>query len=262
MNQGAVAVLVAAGTIAGVLLGAWFRGRARRPAQGPWIPPWLPALAVAFVGVLAWTALGVLREPVKAEHLLVRRPVGEVRITRDPQANGADWRVPRGAAVAGVQVGAGAGGARGRDGALQVRVDLPAPGETAAAQVPGEALPDGVSMAAVWVYVEDSDAARSAGLHARLAARMNAGSHGSFSLLGERTRLTPGAWTEVVWAGSYTLELSPALGGEAGSEKRVPASRRLTSLGVRLEAERPYRGSIFVDDLRVYPPDRTPSAPR
>jgi hypothetical protein len=133
-----------------------------------------------------------------------------------------------------------------------VTVDLPGRGDTAAVQVSGEDLPDGVAVATAWVYVEDSDAARAAGLHARLVGRLRAGSSGSFSLVGDRTPLRPGAWTEVVWAGSYTLELSPALGGDSAVEKKVRASERLTSLGVRLDAGRPYRGSVFVDDLRLY----------
>lgn len=81
---------------------------------------------------------------------------------------------------------------------------------------------------------------------------MKAGSGGSFSLFGDRVALKPGAWTEVVWAGSHTLSLSPALGGDSAAEKTVRASERLTSLGVRLEADQPFRGSVFVDDLRFY----------
>ena len=56
----------------------------------------------------------------------------------------------------------------------------------------------------------------------------------------------------MVWTGSYALDLSPALSGDSAGEKKVRASERLTSLGVRLETDWPYRGSVFVDDLRVY----------
>jgi hypothetical protein len=133
-----------------------------------------------------------------------------------------------------------------------VTVDLRGPGDTAAVQVPGDSLPESIAVATAWVYVEDSDAARSAGLHARLVGRMNAGSNGSFSLVGDRIPLRPGEWTQVVWTGSYTLELSPALGGDSAIERRVSASERLTSLGVRLDADRSYHGSVFVDDLRLY----------
>jgi hypothetical protein len=217
MNEGVVAILVVAGTIAGVFLGVRIQARkdARRTVIAPaggrelWVPASLLALSVAFVGVVMWIAAGSTWRPVP-------------------------------------------GSGRGEDGALRVTVDLPGAGDTAAVQVLGEDLPDGVAVATAWVYVEDSDVARTAGLHARLVGRMRAGSSGSFSLVGERTALKPGAWTEVVWAGSYALELSPALGGDSAGEKTVRASRRLTSLGVRLEADRPYRGSVFLDDLRLY----------
>lgn len=270
MNEGLVAILVVAGTIAGVLLGARIqarkdaRGAAIAPAGGRelWVPASLLALSVAFVGVVMWLVVGSLGRWADREHLFVRRPVGEVRITQG--ANGSavgPWRPARGFAGAELQVDP-APGDRGEDGALRVAVDLPGPGDTAAVQVSGADLPDGVAAATAWVYVEDSDAARNAGLHARLAGRMNAGSNGSFSLVGERTALKPGAWTEVVWAGSYTLELSPALGRDSAGDKRVRASERLTSLGVRLEADRPYRGSVFVDDLRLYAAEAPPGGPR
>lgn len=254
MSEGGIAALVAAATIAGVLLGVRIRTRGAAPVGGRelWVPASLLALGVAFVALVLSVAAGALGRWADREHLLVRRPLGEVRITRDPQESGAAWRVPRGAAATGVQVDAGAGGARGRDGALRVDLDLAGPADTAVVQVSGADLPAGIGIATVWVYVEDTDATRGAALHVRLSARMNAGSHGSLSLMGERTRLTPGTWTEVVWAGSYTLELSPALGGDSAGDRRVHASERLTSLGVRLDADRPYRGSIFVDDLRTY----------
>ena len=271
MNEGLVAIVLAAGTITGVLLGVRIqarkeaRGRAVAPAGGRelWVPGSLLALLVAFVGVVMWTVVEPLRRWADPESLLVRRPLGEVRLTRS--ANGSvvwPWRVPRGFAAAGLQVDPAPGAGRGADGALRVTIDLPGPGDTAAVQVSGGDLPAGVSVATVWVYVEDSDAARSAGLHARLAGRMNAGSSGSFSVVGERTPLKPGAWTEVVWAGSYALELSPALGGDSAMEKKVRASERLTSLGVRLEADRPYRGSVFVDDLRLYAAEALPPGRR
>lgn len=270
MNEGVVAILVVAGTIAGVLLGV--RIQARTDAQGRavasaggrhlWVPASLLALSVAFAGVVMWIVIQLLGQWVDREHHFVRRPVGEVRITRSATGSAAGpWRVPRGFAGAPLQVDP-APGSRGRDGALRVTVDLPGPGDTAAVQVDGEDLPDGVAVATAWVYVEDSDAARNAGLHARLVGRLKAGSSGSFSLVGERTALRPGAWTEVVWAGSYALELSPALGSDSTVEKKVRASERLTSLGVRLEADRPYHGSVFVDDLRLYAADRPPPGRR
>jgi hypothetical protein len=270
MNEGLVAILVVAGTIAGVLLGARIqarkdvRGRAVALARGRamWVPASLLALSVAFAGVVMWIAIELLGQWVDREHLFVRRPVGEVRMTRSASGSTAGpWRVPRGFAGASLQVDP-APGSRGEDGALRVTVDLPEAGDTAAVQVPGEDLPAGVSVATAWVYVEASDAARDAGLHARLVGRMKAGSSGSFSLVGNRTPLTPGAWTEVVWTGSYALELSPALGGDSTLEKKVRASERLTSLGVRLEADRPYRGSVFVDDLRLYAAEAPPSGRR
>jgi hypothetical protein len=261
MNEGLVAILVVAATIAGVLMGA--RIQARKDARGRlvapvrerelWVPASLLALFLAFFAVVMLIAIERLGRWADGEHLFVRRPVGEVRIT-SPNASVAEpWQVPRGFAGTGLQVAAPPGDRRGEDGALRVTVDLPGPGDTAVVQVPGEKLPGGVAVATAWVYVENSDAAQSAGLHARLAGRMKSGSNGSFSLVGERTALRPGAWTEVVWAGSYALELSPALSGDSAVEKKVRASDRLTSLGVRLEADRPYRGSIFVDDLRLYP---------
>lgn len=261
MNEGLVAILLVAATIAGVLLGV--RLQARKDAQGMviasaggrelWLPASLLALCVTFAGLVMWIAMERLSQWADREHLFVRGPLEEVRITRSTDGSVVGpWRVSRGFAGTSLQVDPAPGGSRGEDGALRVTVDLQGPGDTAAVQVPGEDLPDGVAVATAWVYVEDSDAARSAGLHARLAGRMKAGSSGSFSLVGDPTPLTPGAWTEVVWAGSYTLELSPALGGDSASEKKVRASERLTFLGVRLEADRPYRGSVFVDDLRVY----------
>ena len=270
MNEGLVAILVVAGTIAGVLLGARIqarkdaRGTMIAPARGRelWVPASLLALLAAFAGVVMWIGIELLSQWAHREHLFARRPVGEVRITRSTNGNVGPWRVPRGFAGADLQVGPAPGGRRGEDGALRVTVDLAGPGDTRAVPVPGEALPDSVAVATAWVYVEDSDAARSAGLHARLVGRMKAGSNGSFSLVGDRTPLKPGAWTEVVWAGSYTLELSPALGGDSTVEKKVRASERLTSLGVRLEADRPYRGSVFVDDLRLYPAKAPPPGVR
>ena len=265
MNQGLVAVLVVGGTIAGVLLGV--RIQARKDARDTsvafisrrelWIPTSLLALAVAFVGLVMAITIERLIQWTDQEHLFVRSPIGDVRITQS--ANGSavgPWRVTRGFAAASLQVDP-APGARGRDGALRVTVDLPGPKDAAAIQVSGEDLPGGVSVATAWVYVENSDAARYAGLHARLVARMNAGSNGSFSLVGDRTLLKPGAWTEVVWAGSYALELSPAL-GDLPAERKVRASVRLTSLGVRLEADGPYHGSVFVDDLRLYAAEASP----
>jgi hypothetical protein len=260
MNEGLVAILIVIATVAGVLLGARIqarkdaRGIAIAPAGGRdlWVPASLLALSVAFVGVTTWILIQLLLLWVGRERLFVRRPVGEVRITQS--ANGSavgPWRVSRGLAGAGLQVDP-APGKGGEDGALRVTVDLPGRGNTAAVQIPGDDLPDGVAVATAWVYVEASDAARSAGLHAHLAGRMKAGSSGSFSLVGDRTPLQPGAWTQVVWAGSYTLELSPALGGDSAIEKRVRASERLTWLGLRLEADRPYHGSVFVDDVRLY----------
>lgn len=266
MNQGLVAILVVAGTIAGVLLGA--RIQARKDARDKaiaragrefWVPASLLALSVTFVAEVMGIVIGQVGRWADPADLFIRHPVGEVRITRS--VNGSvvgPWRVARGFAGAGLQVDPAPEGSRGKDGALRVTVNLRGPGDTAAVSVPGESLPDGVAVATAWVYVENSDAARTAGLHARLAGRLKAGSSGSFSLVGGRTPLKPGAWTEVVWSGSYALELSPALGGDSTLEKRVRASDRLTSLGVRLEADRPYRGSVFVDDLRLYAADAAP----
>jgi len=201
---------------------------------------------------------------VNREHLFIRRPLREVSITQS--ANGSalgPWRVPRGFAGTGVQVDPAPGRSRGEDGALRVTVDLPGRGDTAAVQVSGAALPDDVAVATAWVYVEASSAGETAGLHARLVGRMKAGNNGSFSLYGDPTPLKPGAWTEVVWAGSYTLQLSPALSGDsARGEKMIHASERLTSLGLRVEAERPFRGSVFVDDLRVYAAEAKPAGSR
>ena len=268
MNEGLVAILVVAGTIAGALLGARIqarkdaRGAMVAPARGRelWVPTSLLALSVAFVGVATWIGIELLSQWAHREHLFVRSPVGEVRITQS--TNGSvvgPWRVTR--AGVGLQVDPAPGGRRGEDGALRVAVDHLGPGNTTAVQVPGEGLPDSIVVATAWVYVEDSDAARSAGLHARLVGRMKAGSNGSFSLVGNRTSLKPGEWTQVVWAGSYTLELSPAL-GDSIPEKKVRASGRLTFLAVRLEADRPYRGSVLVDDLRLYAAEAPPPGRR
>lgn len=269
MNEGLVAILVVAGTIAGVLLGV--RIQARKDARGAliapaggrelWVPSSLLALSVAFLGVVMWIGIDMLGRWSDREHLFVRRPVREFRITQS--ANGSmvePWKRPRG--FAGLQVDPAPGGSRGEDGALRVTIDLSGPGDTAAVQVSGEDLPARVAVATAWVYVEDSDGAQNAGLHARLVGRMNARSNGSFSLVGDRTPLKPGAWTEVVWAGSYTLELSPALAGDSAVEKRARASDRLTSLALRLEADRPYRGSVFVDDLRLYAAEAPPGRGR
>lgn len=268
MNEGLVAILVVAGTIAGVLLGV--RIQARKDARGNliapaggrdlWVPASLLALSVAFVGVALWIGIGLLRQVTDREHLFVRRPMKEIRITQSTNGSAVGpWSETRG--VADLQVDPAPGGARGEDGALRVTVNLEGGGEMAAIQVSSDSLPDNVAVATAWVYVEASDAARTAGLHARLVGRMRAGSNGSFSLIGKRTPLEPGAWTEIVWAGSYTLELSPALGGDSAIEKTVRAGPRLTYLSVRLEADRPYHGSVFVDDLRLYaaaapPPSR------
>jgi hypothetical protein len=257
MNEGLVAILVVAGTIAGVLLGVRIqarkdaRGNLIAPAGGPglWVPSSLLALSVAFVGLLMWIVIERMIQS-DGDDLFVRAPVGEVRITSS--ANGSalgPWKRPHG--FAGLQVDP-APGSQGEDGALRVEVNLEGPGDTAAVQVPGDDLPEGFAVATAWVYVENSDAARTAGLHAHMVVRMNAGSNGSFSLVGKRTLLEPGVWTEVVWAGSYALELSPALGGDSATDKKVPASDRLTYLGLRVEADRPYHGSVFVDDLRLY----------
>jgi hypothetical protein len=259
MNAGVLALLLAAAAVAGILLGV--RIQAREDARGArvatargrdlWLPASLLALVVAFLGIVTWIAAGALGRWADRDHLLVRHPVGEIRITEEP-GGGAEWRGARGIAAGAMGVDAGAGGRRGRDRALRVRLDLAGPADTTVVQVSGADLPDGIGVATVWVYVEDTDAAQGAGLHARLAGRMNAGSNGSYSLVGERTPLAPGAWTEVAWAGSYTLELSPALGGDSTGDRRVHASDRLTSLGVRLDADGPYRGPVFVDDLRAY----------
>ncbi|HEU4457182.1 MAG TPA: hypothetical protein VFR81_29200 [Longimicrobium sp.] len=271
MSEGVVAILVVAGTVAGVLLGV--RVQARKDARGAviapaggrdlWVPASLLALSVAFVGVVMWIVVGVLGQWMARERLFVRAPVREIRVTSADGSVVEPWRESRGFAGATLQVDRAPGGGRGEDEALRVSVDLSGPGYAAAVQVRGEDLPDGVALATVWVYVEDSDAARDAGLHARLAGRLNAGSSGSFSLVGGRTPLKPGEWTQVVWAGSYALELSPALGGESTVEKQVHASERLTSLAVRLDADRPYHGSVFVDDLRLYAAEAAPpGAPR
>ncbi|HEX2205460.1 MAG TPA: hypothetical protein VHG91_19270 [Longimicrobium sp.] len=260
MNEGMVAVLLVAGTVAGVLLGV--RIQARKDARGTlvapaggrelWVPASLLALSVAFVGMVLWMGIVLLDRKFGQDDRFARRPLREIRITQS--ANGsavAPWEVSRGFGGADLQVDP-APGRPGEDGALRVTFDRLGPRDTVAVQVSDEDLPDDVVVATVWVYVEDSDAARSAGLHARLVGRMNAGSNGSFSLVGDRTPLKPGAWTEVVWAGSYTLELSRALSGDSAGEKRARASERLTFLAVRLEADRPYHGSVFVDDLRLY----------
>lgn len=261
MNEGVVALLVVVGTILGVLLGVRIQARKQEsamriaPARGRqlWVPAWLLALCVAFLGLVMWIAVQLLMQWVHRERDFVRRPLGEIRITQD--ANGSavgPWRVSYGSAGTALQVDPAPGADRGKDGALRVTVNLPSSWDTAAIQVSGPDLPDSVAVATVWVYVEGSDAARMAGLHARLVGRMKAGSNGSFSLVGDRTPLKPGAWTQVVWAGSYTLELSPALRGDSTVERRVRASEELTSLGLRLEADGAYRGSVFVDDLRLY----------
>lgn len=268
MNQGLAAILVIAGTIAGVLAGA--RIQARKDARGAvaapvrgrelWVPASLLALSVAFAGMVLWAGIVLLDRWVGRERDFVRRPLEEVRITGglDGRAVGL-WKVPSGSAGAALPVSSAPGGRRGEDGALRVTVDLPGRGDTAAVRVLGDSLPHGVAVATAWVYVTDSEAARAAGLHARLAGRMNAGSNGSFSLVGARVALKPGAWTQVVWTGSYLLELSPALGGDSTGDRKIRASEQLTSLAVRLEADRPYRGSVFVDDLRVYAAEASPS---
>lgn len=261
MNEGLAATLVIAGTISGVLLGA--RVSARKDARGValprgrelWVPASLLALSIAFVGLVLGIVIALLGQWVERDHLLVWRPIREVRIRQSPKTAAVaagPWRTTPGFESADLQVEAVPAGRRGEDGALRVTVDLPGPRGAAAIQMSGDDLPDSVSAATVWVYVENSHAARGAGLHARLVGRMKAGSSGSFSLVGDRIELRPGAWTKVVWAGSYTLELSRALGGDSTSEKKVSASQRLTFLGLRLETDRPYRGSVFVDDLRLY----------
>lgn len=259
MNEGAIALLLAAAMIAGVLVGLRIQARENAragriaPVRGRalWIPGSLLALGVAFAGVLVWIGVVLLGEWMDREHLLVRRPVAELRVTLDADDGADAWRVSPASASARVGVDRAPAGRRGADGALRVQVDLAGLADTAVVQVSGADLPAGFTLATAWVYVEDSDAAQSAGLHAHLTARMNAGSNGSFSLVGARTRLEPGVWTQVAWAGSYTLELSPALGGEP-VDRRIRASERPTFLSVRLEADRPYRGAVFVDDLRMY----------
>ena len=241
MNEGVIAVIVGAAALAGVLLGAriQLRKEARITAVAPggrelWVPASLLALSVAFVGLVMGILLEPLRRWAEREHLFLRLPVEELRITQ--RANGSAvtrWRPSRGFAGADLHMATVPG--RGKDGALGLTVDLLGPGDAVAVQMPGRYLPDGVAVATVWVYVEDSEAAKDAGLHARLVGRMNAGSNGSFSLVGDRAPLRPGAWTQVVWTGSYLLELSPALGDDS-IEKKVSASERLTYLGVRLDA--------------------------
>jgi hypothetical protein len=266
MHEALVATLIVAGTIAGVLLGT--RIQARKDARGMmaapagrrelWVPASLLALSVAFVGVVMWIGIGLLRQWADREELFVRRPVQEIQVARGVNGSTVEpWREQRGFGGTGLQVQP-APGDRGRDGALRVTVDLAGPGSAAAVHVRGEDLPDSVGLATAWVYVEDSGAARSAGLHARLVSRMSAGSNGSFSLVGARTPLRPGAWTQVAWAGGYALELSPALGGDSTGDRSVRASERLTSLSLRLDADRPYRGEFFVDDLRLYAVDAPP----
>lgn len=268
MNEGLAVTLVAVGTISGVLLGA--RVQARKDTRGTasatggrelWVPASLLALAVAFVGLVLGIAVEVLSRWAERDQLLIWHPVREVRIRQDLNAASAaisPWRTTPGFEGADLQVEPVSAGRRGEDGALRVAVDLPGSRGAASVQVSSSDLPDSIAAATVWVYVEDSHAVRNAGLHARLVGRMKAGSSGSFSLVGDRIPLRPGTWTRVVWAGSYTLELSPALGGDSTSERKVSASQRLTFLGVRLESDRPYQGFVFVDDLRLYAAEAPP----
>lgn len=263
MNEGLAATLVVVGTIAGVLFGVRVqarkdaRGVASPPARGRelWVPASLLALSIAFAGLVLGIAIELLGRWADRDHLLVWRPVGEVRIRQSVDAAAgatAPWRAMPGLESADLQVEPVPAGRRGEDGALRVTVDLPGPRGPVAIQVSSDDLPDSITAATARVYVENSPAARKAGLHARLVGRMRAGSSGSFSLVGDRIPLRPGAWTQVVWTGSYTLELSRALGGDSTSERKISASQRLTFMSVRLESDRPYRGSIFVDDLRLY----------
>lgn len=162
MNEGPVFILVAAGALAGAVFGARTRPIAPPRGRDLWIPASLWALAVAFVGVAMWIGIVLLGQAANREHFFVRRPMGEIRVTRstDPSAV-APWTVPRGFAGTELQV-APAPGRRGADGALRMTVDLRGPADTAAAQVPGDDLPDDIAIASAWVYVEDSDAAQAA----------------------------------------------------------------------------------------------------
>jgi hypothetical protein len=96
------------------------------PARGRelWVPTSLLALSVAFVGWRCGFGIELLSQWAHREHLFVRSPVGEVRITQSTNGSvvGA-WRVQRGFAGAGLQVGPAPGGRRGEDGALRVTVN-------------------------------------------------------------------------------------------------------------------------------------------
>lgn len=269
MNQGLVAILVITATIAGVLAGARIqarkdaRGRAVAPVRGRelWVPASLLALSVTFTAMVLWTAVALLIEVGRRDRDFVRRPLAEIRVTPSQSGSVEDrWRGPRGSAGAPLSVLSVSAGDRGEDGAIQVPVDFPARGETEVAQVLGGDLREGVAVATVWVYVPSFGHAQEARLHARLVGRMNAGSNGRFSLVGDRTPLKPGGWTQVVWTGSYALELSPTLAGDSAGDKKVRASERLASLAVRLETDKAYSGFVFVDDLRLYAAEASPPA--
>lgn len=259
MEEVLVALLVCAATVVGLLVGARIQARrdARRMAIAPagwremWVPGSLLVLVLAFLALMMAMGIDRMRQWSDRDELFVRRPVEEVRITDAVEGDAeAAWTVTRGSGNPRLRVQPTPG--QGKGMALLVTVDLSGPGDTVAVQRSGDDLPHGFDIATVRIYLADSEAERRAGLHATLVARMNAGSNGSFSVVGERTPLVPGRWTEVVWTGSYTIELSPAMGGDS-IDKRVRASDRLTSLAVRLEADEPFRGSVSIDDLRTYP---------
>lgn len=257
-------IVFAAAALAGTWAGARIQaekdaqGKMIAPARGRdlWVPGWLWALSIAFLALLLLALFHPLIDPVGER---IRRALssleqaGEIRITED--ANGSDvgpWRLQRGFSGGASLQADPAPGRRGKNGALRVTFDIEGAHDTIAVEVPGEHLPDSVVLAIAWVYVESSEAVSAAGLHARLAGKVIAG-RGRFSLLGVRTPLKPGTWTQVVLPVSYTVELSPELGGDS-TWKRAPAKERLENLSVRLEADGPFRGSVFVDDLILFAP--------
>lgn len=162
------------------------------------------------------------------------------------------WRA--GNALASIQVDpVPDGGPRGADGALRVALDLPGAAsgrEPSGIRLVDDGMPERVAMAIVWMFLPDSEQAHGAEVYARLGGTMHVGS-GSVTLLGAPMRLRVGEWTPVVWGGSAGLDLSPALTERLGTE-RLNGSRRLSGMSLLVGSAAAFRGSVFVDDLRLY----------
>ena len=266
-----VAVITGAGVVLSALLSALATVRAARISAAKGEAESTPRRelvgwgVVAGLGVAALTlsAIALAFHQLRAEpdvppggDLSVFRQVGELRVTsaKDSRAV-APWEARNGLREGDVRVEPVAGaGPRGADGALRMTVDLPGGAgddRDAGVRIPGDRLPEGVRVATAWVWVDDSEQARRAGLEARIGGYLNGGSAGRIEPLGDWTPLKPGAWTPVAWAGSYGFYLSPALRTDSSAAK-LNASSRLISLSVYVRGAEGYQGSVYVDDLRLY----------